>query len=93
MALCILQMQFIFFNSGQFHMDRHKFVSRFGLMHMLATNVCEWLYVIIEEAKHEIVHLAHQGMHHVTSTVATAAAGEFNCHQITWGTVGKLLQR
>ncbi|XP_055638387.1 proton channel OtopLc-like isoform X2 [Toxorhynchites rutilus septentrionalis] len=77
MALCILQMQFIFLNGGQFHMDQHKFVSRFGLMHMLATNVCEWLYVIIEEAKHEIVHLAHQGMHPVTSTVATLAAGNF----------------
>ncbi|XP_055586020.1 proton channel OtopLc-like isoform X2 [Uranotaenia lowii] len=63
MTLCILQMQFIFFSSGQFQMDRHKFVSRFGLMHMLATNLCEWLYVIIEEAKHEIVHIAHGGLH------------------------------
>ncbi|XP_065090977.1 proton channel OtopLc-like [Ochlerotatus camptorhynchus] len=63
MALCIVQMQFLFFSSvPQFHMNRHKFISRFGLMHMLATNLCEWLYVIIEEAKHEIAHIAHEGI-------------------------------
>nr|XP_029717773.1 proton channel OtopLc-like [Aedes albopictus] len=65
MALCIVQMQFLFFSSvSQRHMIRHKFISRFGLMHMLATNLCEWLYVIIEEAKHEIVHIAHEGSIH-----------------------------
>lgn len=39
-------------------MDRHQIISRFGLMHMIATNVCEWLYVLVEETKHEIIHLA-----------------------------------
>ncbi|XP_058443306.1 proton channel OtopLc-like isoform X2 [Malaya genurostris] len=72
-CLCLVQMQFIFFTSGLFHMERHKFVSRFGLMHMLATNVCEWLYVIIEEAKHEIVHIAHGGMHGGVALASTAA--------------------
>lgn len=38
-------------------MARHKFISRFGLMHMIATNLCEWLYVLVEETKHEIIHL------------------------------------
>ncbi|XP_058823924.1 proton channel OtopLc-like [Topomyia yanbarensis] len=74
MALCLVQMQFIFFSSGQFHMDRHKFVARFGLMHMLATNICEWLYVIIEEAKHEIVHIAHGGLHGGAAATAAASA-------------------
>lgn len=37
-------------------MAKHQIVSRFGLMHLIATNLCEWLYVIIEETKHEIVH-------------------------------------
>lgn len=27
-------------------------------MHLLATNLCEWLFVLIEEAKHEIVHVS-----------------------------------
>lgn len=38
-------------------MNRHKIIARFGLMHMIATNVCEWLYVLVEETKHEIIHL------------------------------------
>lgn len=40
-------------------MGRHKVISRFGLMHMVATNLCEWLYVLVEETKHEIHHLKH----------------------------------
>ncbi|XP_038105005.1 proton channel OtopLc isoform X1 [Culex quinquefasciatus] len=74
MALCIVQMQFIFFSNGKFHMDRHRYVARFGLMHMLATNVCEWLYVIIEEAKHEIVHIAHAAAHQSTPAIVPPMA-------------------
>jgi hypothetical protein len=40
-------------------MGRYRRSARFGLMHMVATNLCEWLYVLVEETKHEIVHLAH----------------------------------
>ena len=59
MILTILTMQFIFLNSKQFEMFRHRVIARFGLMHMVATNLCEWLYVLVEETKHEIVHLDH----------------------------------
>ena len=34
----------------------HKTIAYFGLMHMIATNLCVWLSVIIEETKHEIIH-------------------------------------
>lgn len=54
MLLCIVQMQFIFLNSQEFEMKRHKVIVRFGLMHMVATNICEWLYVLVEETRHEI---------------------------------------
>jgi hypothetical protein len=40
-------------------MGSHKVISRFGLMHMVATNLCEWLYTLVEETKHEIYHLQH----------------------------------
>lgn len=40
-------------------MAKHKVISRFGLMHMVGTNLCEWLYTLVEETKHEIWHLAH----------------------------------
>lgn len=45
-------------------MTRHKVISRFGLMHMVATNLCEWVYVLVEETKHEIDHLGHHNEHH-----------------------------
>ncbi|CAG9837992.1 unnamed protein product [Diabrotica balteata] len=38
--------------------NKHKLVARFGIMHMIATNLSEWLYVLVEETKHEIVHLS-----------------------------------
>ncbi len=34
---------------------RSKSISRFGLMHMIATNLCVWLNVLIMETHHEIV--------------------------------------
>lgn len=59
MVLCIIQMQFIFLNTTELDLARHKVVARFGLMHMVATNLCEWLHVLVEETKHEIFHLSH----------------------------------
>jgi hypothetical protein len=59
MLLTIVQMQFIFLNTKELNMTRHKVISRFGLMHLIATNLCEWIYVLVEETKHEIDHLLH----------------------------------
>lgn len=66
MVLCIAQVQFIFLNTTYLDMARHKVFSRFGLMHMVATNLCEWLYVLVEETKHEIFHIGHheEGSNH-----------------------------
>ncbi|XP_052872301.1 proton channel OtopLc [Anopheles cruzii] len=63
MLLSLVQMQFIFLNASELDMARHKVFARFGLMHMVATNLCEWLYVLVEETKHEIHHLAHSAHH------------------------------
>lgn len=60
MVLSIVQMQFIFLNTKEFEMKRHQVIVRFGLMHMVATNVCEWLYVLVEETKHEIINLTYK---------------------------------
>uniref|UniRef100_A0A1B0D9N8 Otopetrin n=1 Tax=Phlebotomus papatasi TaxID=29031 RepID=A0A1B0D9N8_PHLPP len=67
MILSIVQMQFIFLNTKEFEMGRHKVIARFGLMHMVATNLCEWLYVLIEETKHEIVHIVHKHLHQAST--------------------------
>jgi Otopetrin len=59
MLLTIVQMQFIFLNTKELNMTRNKVISRFGLMHLIATNLCEWIYVLVEETKHEIDHFIH----------------------------------
>lgn len=43
-------------------LNRYKMAARFGMMHMIATNMCEWIYILVEETKHEIVHLQHDIM-------------------------------
>lgn len=60
MILTIVQIQFFFLNHKEIFMAKHQIISRFGLMHMIATNLCEWLYVIIEETKHEIIHFTEK---------------------------------
>lgn len=34
-------------------------LDRFGLMHLIATNVCEWLNVVIQETRDDIVAVAY----------------------------------
>lgn len=67
--------------------SRFTNVARFGLMHMIATNLCIWLYVLVEESKHELLEESHPTeahSHHEldTSTMhglfqSTTAAGNF----------------
>lgn len=35
-------------------------LDRFGLMHLIATNVCEWLNVVIQETRDDIVAVAYE---------------------------------
>ncbi|KAI5641981.1 otopetrin domain-containing protein [Phthorimaea operculella] len=57
MALTLLQMQFIFLTNKDIEVGKYKRIQRFGFMHLVATNLCEWLHVLVEETKHEIHHL------------------------------------
>lgn len=53
---------------------KYKNIARFGLMHMVATNVCVWLYVLVQESKHEILKFldpSHHGggsSHHIATS-------------------------
>lgn len=38
--------------------------ARFGLMHMIATNLCVWLHVLIQETKHQIMIVVNPNMTH-----------------------------
>jgi hypothetical protein len=59
MSFVFVQMYFIFLNQ-KMNIYKNKFMSRFGLMHMIATNLCVWLHVLILETSHEIMD-AHIG--------------------------------
>ncbi|RVE41839.1 hypothetical protein evm_013504 [Chilo suppressalis] len=62
MSLTLMQMQFIFLTNKDIETGAYKLIQRFGFMHMIATNLCEWLYVLVEETKHEIHHLEHSSI-------------------------------
>lgn len=75
MALTLAQMQFMFLTNKDIESGTFKLIQRFGFMHMVATNLCEWLYVLVEETKHEIHHLEHtilapvNGTQHVADVI------------------------
>ncbi|KAJ1524760.1 hypothetical protein ONE63_009638 [Megalurothrips usitatus] len=60
-VLTLAQMHFMLFNNKASEIRRHRCVSRFGLAHMIATNICEWLSVVVEETRHEIAELSAGG--------------------------------
>lgn len=62
MLFTFIQMYFIFLNS-RVAINKHRTIARFGLMHMIATNLCIWLNVLVEETKHEIHSLTHASSH------------------------------
>ncbi|XP_021931657.1 otopetrin-2 isoform X1 [Zootermopsis nevadensis] len=55
MAFTFIQMYFIFLNNEQMKVWRHRALARFGLMHMIGTNLSVWLNVLVQETKHEIL--------------------------------------
>lgn len=50
-----MQMYFIFLNS-RMSVSKVSWVKQFGLMHLIGTNLCVWLNVLVQETKHEILH-------------------------------------
>ncbi|GBM03375.1 Proton channel OtopLc [Araneus ventricosus] len=56
MAFTFIQLYFIFLNS-RMAISKYRTLARFGLMHMIATNMCVWLHVLVQETKHEILTL------------------------------------
>ncbi|XP_031782086.1 proton channel OtopLc isoform X1 [Nasonia vitripennis] len=55
MAFIFIQMYFIFLNDKQMKVYSHRVIARFGLMHMIGTNLSVWLNVLVQETKHEIL--------------------------------------
>ncbi|XP_034942776.1 proton channel OtopLc-like [Chelonus insularis] len=57
LLLVTAQMHFIFLNSKDLELAKHGALAKLGLMHMIATNLCEWLQALVEETRHEIAQL------------------------------------
>ncbi|XP_071127125.1 proton channel OtopLc-like [Mytilus edulis] len=52
-SFTFVQLYFVFLNS-KMCIQRHKTLARFGLMHMVATNMCVWLETIVVETIREV---------------------------------------
>nr|XP_046913530.1 proton channel OtopLc-like isoform X1 [Dermatophagoides farinae] len=73
MIFTFIQLYFIFMNSRVL-IARHKLIARFGLMHMIATNICVWLHVLIQETKHQIMVMVQvNGTHEIIGSDLTNA--------------------
>ncbi|XP_076224445.1 proton channel OtopLc [Nomia melanderi] len=59
LLLVTAQMHFIFLNSKSLKLSEYTALAKLGLMHMIATNLCEWLQALVEETRHEIEQLGH----------------------------------
>ncbi|CAH0759133.1 unnamed protein product [Diatraea saccharalis] len=55
----VAQTVFIFSYTDILDPMRGVVLDRFGLMHLIATNVCEWLNVVIQETRDDIVAVAY----------------------------------
>ncbi|KAL4703407.1 hypothetical protein ACJJTC_011196 [Scirpophaga incertulas] len=55
----VAQTVFIFSYTDILDPMRGVVLDRFGLMHLIATNVCEWLNVVIQETRDDIVTVAY----------------------------------
>ncbi|KAL3266396.1 hypothetical protein HHI36_010573 [Cryptolaemus montrouzieri] len=54
MIFVLMQILFILSTNNFVHVRKCKMISRFGLMHMIATNLCEWFLVVVKETQHDI---------------------------------------
>ncbi|CAG7645684.1 unnamed protein product [Allacma fusca] len=54
MMFTFMQMYFIFLNS-KMAVSKVRLGAQFGLMHMIGTNLCVWLNVLVQETRHEIL--------------------------------------
>uniref|UniRef100_A0A1B6DFE4 Otopetrin n=1 Tax=Clastoptera arizonana TaxID=38151 RepID=A0A1B6DFE4_9HEMI len=72
MMFTFMQMYFIFMNS-RLNIHRFKVIARFGLMHIVATNLCVWIRTLVLESRKEITgylqkHNASQAIIEPTSS-------------------------
>lgn len=69
----------------QMRVTRHKVLARFGLMHMIGTNLSVWLNVLVQETKHEILTFYNPENHTISVHSKTAVnPGKFGSILCSW---------
>ncbi|CAG9858619.1 unnamed protein product [Phyllotreta striolata] len=87
-SFILLQMLFIFSLSNYLDVQKSQLVSKFGLMHLVATNVSDWFHVLIESTIKDLfysvtVRHSHKHIHISSSRNITLALEENRLLQIT----------
>ncbi|XP_060532282.1 proton channel OtopLc isoform X6 [Cylas formicarius] len=81
MIFTFMQMYFIFMNS-RLNIHRFKVVARFGLMHVVATNICVWIRTLVLEYIKEITLYHHYLLNDTTSTEMAPFAESIRQHTL-----------
>ncbi|KAK9873108.1 hypothetical protein WA026_020836 [Henosepilachna vigintioctopunctata] len=74
MIFTFMQMYFIFMNS-RLNIHRFKVIARFGLMHVVATNLCVWIRTLVMEYIKEIT-IYHQKLINLSQSSSISHIGE-----------------
>ncbi|XP_076319620.1 proton channel OtopLc-like isoform X2 [Tachypleus tridentatus] len=86
MLFTFAQMYFIFVNA-RLNIHKFKVIARFGLMHLIATNLCVWIRMLGKETLHEITrHLLKKGHHGLLEEFMMPFRGELRLVHATSGT-------
>ncbi|XP_046674202.1 proton channel OtopLc-like isoform X2 [Homalodisca vitripennis] len=72
MMFTFMQMYFIFMNS-RLNIHRFKVIARFGLMHIVATNLCVWIRTLVLESLKEITGYLQKRNSTVALTTPTSS--------------------
>ncbi|KAK5643132.1 hypothetical protein RI129_006977 [Pyrocoelia pectoralis] len=73
MIFTFMQMYFIFMNS-RLNIHRFKVIARFGLMHVVATNICVWIRtVVIEYLKEITIHYKNMNVTGIKEGILAAS--------------------
>ncbi|XP_018565130.1 uncharacterized protein LOC108906385 [Anoplophora glabripennis] len=73
----LMEMLFIFSHTNFLGVMRSKFIANFGLMHMIATNLCEWFYVLVLDTKGDIYRSAQKRQQIAARDNQTLSTGDF----------------
>ncbi|CAH1777255.1 unnamed protein product [Owenia fusiformis] len=82
LVFTFIQLYFIFLNS-KMCIHRYKHLARFGLMHMIATNICVWLRNVIRETVRDVQIYQRSNIAAVAMTINQTEASTVTFENIT----------